>query len=259
MTKKLVVPANIAKMLADKHITTVDSMDTGGGGVSRISLKNRKFTIKDGDDDIKLGESINVVIVGITPQFGYTKTYYATGYSPGESSAPDCQSTDGLKPDGYVDSPVSDNCKTCEKNQWGSAKSRTGKKAKACHDSKRLHVILADEFENDDPTIHILTVTVMSLRPFGNYGKTLAKAGIPTPAIVITGLSFDEEATVPMLEFELVGVMDEKLCIKSIDIAEEAPWDAWKKNTPALAATPKAKLEAPANTAELESADAWDN
>ena len=232
MSKEL-SPA-VQAMLAKSTVTTVDSMESGGGGVPRISLKKSKFTTKVGDEEIKRGETIDVVILDITPPHGFSHTYYITGYTPGSADAPDCQSSDGIRPDGFVSSPESDVCRKCPQQIWGSAVSMSGGKAKACKDSKRLYVKFADELADPDKPIYLLNVTIMSLKPFGKYGKLLASEGIPTPAIAITRLGFDDEASVPMLTFELIGVMDDANITESLAIAEKKEWDTAIKKPAAM-------------------------
>ena len=257
MSTELQVPKNIAAMLANKNVANVQQMDTGSGGVPRISLKKSKFTAKNGEEEIKLGEEIHVVILGIDPPIGFAKTFYESGYTAGSADAPDCSSDDGVRPNSFVNDPQHDKCATCPKNQWGSAKSMSGKKAKACKDSKRLHVKLAEELDNPDAPIYIMGVTVLSLKPFGDYGKSLAKQGIPTPSIVITKLGFDEDASVPKLTFEAVGVMDEANCTKALEIAEEKPWDSFKNTAPVAN---KQAIEAPVESEEAKvDADALNN
>lgn len=224
----------IAAMLAKSSVATVDTMESGGGGVPRISLKKSKFTAKNGDDEIKLGEEINVVILDVSPSHGFSKTYYEGAYVAGSTDAPTCQSADGIRPDAFADNKQSDLCRTCEKAQWGSAKSMSGGKAKACADSKRLYIKLAEELTDPDAPVYLITVTVMSLKPFGAYGKKLASEGIPTPAIAITKLGFDEEASVPKLTFELVGIMDDSNVKEALALAEEKKWDQ-KITTPQTA------------------------
>ena len=219
------LPANIAAMLQNKNITTTDSMESGGGSVPRISLFKSKFTAKNGDQETKLGEEIHVVIVGVTPEHGFSKTWYEGAYQPGSSEPPDCQSTDGVRPDGFVSKKQSDLCANCQQNQWGSATSMSGKKAKACKDSKRLYVKLAAELDDADAPTYMINVAVMSLKPFGQYGKELAKEGIPTPAIVITKLSFDEDAAVPVLKFTNEGILEEAHCAKALELAEAKDWE----------------------------------
>jgi len=249
MSKEL-SPA-VQAMLAKSTVTTVDEMESGSGGVPRISLKKSKFTAKNGDDEIKLGESIEVVILGITPPHGFSRTYYESGYTAGSADAPDCQSTDSIRPDNFVSSPESEICRTCKQAVWGSAVSMSGGKAKACKDSKRLYVKLAENLADPDAPVYLLNVTVMSLKPFGAYGKLLANEGIPTPAIAITRLAFDEEASVPKLTFEFVGVMHDTHVGTALALAEDKAWDQVIKK-PERPAMPKAE-EQPAIEGEATS------
>lgn len=223
MNKKI-SPA-IQAMLAKSNVTTTDDMESGSSGVPRISLKKSKFTAKAGDDELKLGETIDVVILGINPERGFARTWYEGGYTAGSTDAPSCSSTDGLYPDNFVTDPPSDKCRTCDKAQWGSAKSMSGGKAMACKMSKQLYVKIAEELDDVEKPTYLLIVTVLSLKAFGAYGKLLAKEGIPTASIVVTRLGFDEGADVPKLTFELIGVMDEDNVKASLAIAEEKDWE----------------------------------
>ncbi len=240
----------IQKMLAASNIVTVASMETGGNSCPRISLKKSKFTAKNGDDEVKLGEEIMVVILGINPAIGFSKTYYKDGYSPGSSEPPNCSSTNGVTPDPFG-TPESQKCATCPQAVWGSAVSMSGGKAKACKDSKQLYVKLAEELDDPDAPTYLLIVTVLSLKPFGQYGKLLNSEGIPTPSLVITKLAFDEEASVPKLTFENVGLMDEKLIETSLAIADKRAWESIA--APAISApVNKQKIDAPIeSTAEV--------
>ena len=232
----------VKAMLAKSNVAQVTSMESGSGGVPRISLKKSKFTAKNGDEELKLGESIQVVILDVAPMIGFNKTYYAEGYKPGSADAPDCSSDDGLRPNSFASSPQNDKCVTCKMNQWGSAVSMSGGKAKACKDSKRLYVKLAEELNDDKAPVYLLNVTVMSLKPFGAYGKALAADGIPSPALVITELGFDEDASVPKLTFKNLGIMGDKEVEAALGLAEAKAWDT-KITLPASA--DKQKLEGP--------------
>ena len=221
------MPAHIKAAMKQQGGMDTTAMDTGSGGIPRISLKKSKFTSKVGEEENKLGDTIECVIVGISPERGFAKSYYSSGYSPSSADAPTCQSSDGMRPDGFVDTPAGESCATCEQNVWGSAKSMSGGKAKACKDSKRLHVVLKSDIGEDEPTVYILVVTVLSLKPFGQYGKELTKSGVTSPALVMTELSFDEDASVPKLEFKNMGWLDEAPCAKSMEIAVDRPWESF--------------------------------
>jgi len=67
--------------------------------------------------------------------------YYSAAFGEGESMIPDCSSSDGIRPDGgefMQDGP----CRTCELNQFGSAKEGGGK---ACQNTIRMYVLVDGE------------------------------------------------------------------------------------------------------------------
>lgn len=220
------IPAHIAALMAKANVAKTDEMALGGSSVPRISTKKSRFTAKVGADETRLGEEIYVVILGISPSGPMlAKTFYASGYTEGSNDAPDCSSTNGLVPDSFVQNPVSKVCATCPKNQWGSAVSQAGKKAKACSESKQLHVVLAEDALKENPTVYLLTVTVNTFKNFTEFGNSLRSQGITSPCFVMTKVSFDEEASVPKLEFEMSGFLDEAPMLALLPIAEEKPWE----------------------------------
>lgn len=201
---------------AEKVISAVDS-------VPRISLKSRRFNfIENGDVKMKTADPIHVVIVGVQPEHGMAKTFYEGEYQPGDSSPPDCSSFDGVRPDSWITSPQSEKCATCPQNKWGSAKAMSGGKAKACRDSKRLMVVNAKNIA--EGTVYTLNVTVASLKNLSNYGKELAKKGIPLEA-VITTISIDEDSDWAMLHFDAAGVLNEAQGTVAIERANRREWE----------------------------------
>ena len=74
-----------------------------------ISIKGKQFRfIKDGvETPMPAGQPLKVVILGFDPDKGCAKAWYKDAYSPGSAEAPDCFSSDGVTPDGFVTSPVS--------------------------------------------------------------------------------------------------------------------------------------------------------
>jgi len=214
----MAISAKVKAMLAASQVTTTEEMEGTSGGVSRITLRKSKFTLKhDGEENVLKDPHLDVVILSISPKIGFTHTYYEAGYTPGAAEAPDCSSLNGTHPDRGVGQPQSDLCRKCPQQVWGSAKSMSGGKAKACKDSKHLYVKLAEELDDDAAPIYLLNVTIMSLRAFGAYGKALHKDGITTPVIVITRLEFDDAADVPVLTFENLGLLDDDSCELAIN------------------------------------------
>ena len=228
--KELVVPdwlkakieSGEAKADADKVVSTVES-------VPRISLKSRRFNfIENGEVVMKTADPIHVVIVGVQPEHGMAKTFYEGAYEPGDSSPPDCSSYDGIRPDSWISNPQSENCATCPNNKWGSAKSMSGGKAKACRDSKRLIVINGKNVK--DGTAFMLNVTVASLKNLSDYGKQLAKQGLPLEAIMTT-VGIDEDSDFSKLTFAAAGVLNESQGVIALQRSAER---AWASDTPAI-------------------------
>jgi hypothetical protein len=207
------IPANIqvpAHLMSRVGVPSVlASSITGGigGGAAypRISIKGARFRIVEGDTETVLDSlSIDVVIVGANPRL--SKTFYAKQWTPdAEPEAPDCQSVDGIAPDADSTSPQNDLCASCPQNAWGSKVNPiTGQEVKACADQKRLAVIAAD-----DPTgpVYLLQVTPAALKGLNQYQKELTVRGIP-PEIVKTRITFDTDASYPLLKFGFGGFLD---------------------------------------------------
>lgn len=216
------IPAHVLALMAKANVAKIEPMAVS---VPRITTKKSRFTAKVEGDENKLGDEIYAIILGISPEgIALSKTFYASGYTDGSNDAPDCSSTNGVVPDAYIATPVHSVCATCPKNQWGSAVGMNEKKAKACKESKRLFVVLAEDAMKENPTVYMLTVTVNTFKNFSDYGKTLRAVGITSPCFVITKFTFDEESSVPKLCFENVGFLEEEPMVRLLPIAEERPW-----------------------------------
>ena len=228
MSKEIVIPDYLKEMMAVGAVEdTTGQMNVAGGGVARLTTKGKTFRFKDGDDEVKSGQSVDLIIIGLHPAVGLSHTYYADGYTPDSNSPPDCSSMGGMYPDSWITKPVNRTCLDCPNQVWGSAQSMSGGKAKACRDSKQLYVAKAADFAKDaeKATLYLLQVTVNSLKSFSNYGKELHSLGFPGPQFVITRVSFDEEASVPKLEFECLGPLNEKLGPVAHARSQKQEWD----------------------------------
>jgi hypothetical protein len=224
----IAIPEYMRKMMAEgSAVSNLDGTNVASSGVPRISTKGKLFRLKEGDVETKAGQSINVIIIGMNPEGPkLAHTYYADGYTPDASEPPNCSSYNGSEPDNWIVKPQSKSCFTCPQAVWGSAKSMSGGKSKACKDSKHLYVAMAEEFSKDpeNAKLWLLQVTVNSLKNFSNYGKVLQTKGIPGTQFCITTISFNEEASVPQLEFAMVGLLDEKHGKAANDKATKSEW-----------------------------------
>lgn len=233
----LVIPEYLKDMMVADEMKS-ESLISTTSSVPRISTRGKVFRlIVDGDEVAKYKESLDVIVLGVQPAHGFCKTYYESGYNPDASDPPDCSSTNGVRPDSWISSPVSPTCASCPKNKWGSAQAMDKKKkAKACRDSKRLHVLIpAYDKDIKEGPIFIFTVTVNSLKNLSEFGKELHRLNVPTMSALITRISMDDEAEVPLVHFKPVGFLKEAVGTITIERAKEKPWEQ--------ASTGQAKLE----------------
>ena len=223
MSNEVAVPEYLKKFMDQGTSKDADSMASASVSVPRISLKGKKFQFINGDDESKKTDDINIIILGVDPEGGkMIKTFYAAGYNPNDTAPPDCSSSNGINPDGWVANPVSTNCAGCQKNVFGSATSPSGKKTKACRDAKRLWVTQADQVEG---VVYGLNVPVTSLKAMAEYGKEIRNAGIPLSA-VITRVYMDEDSEFPQIHFNRVGFLNEESGLKAIERNESRDWMA---------------------------------
>jgi hypothetical protein len=193
------------------------SLSTAQNSTPRLSLRGKIFRFMEGQDEVlKSRDPVNVFIVGVEPGPGlFTKTFYAKAYSGADSAGepPDCSSADGVRPDPWLQQPIHHECKSCPKNQFGSATSRKGRPSKACHDSKRLYISRTDAAVAEQPlnerTLYLSQVPVSSLRSLADYGKSIQEMGVE-PWMVQTQLSMDEDSEFPELAFKVNGFIEEK-------------------------------------------------
>lgn len=180
----------------------------GGESHPRISIRQNRFRLveKDGTEEVWDDLSIHLVILDSNPNV--SKRYYAKAYDPTatEPVAPDCSSDNGKTPNAGVPSPQATNCASCAHNVWGSKITPSGKATKACGDSKRLAVVLAEEIEG---TVYELSVPGASLKDLAEVATKLENSGIPVYAVIFK-VTFDATAQFPKLSFKPVGYIDVK-------------------------------------------------
>ena len=229
-SNELAVPDYLKNQTPAEASSDVDSLASASLSIPRISLKGKKFrVILDGEEVKKPSPELEVVILAVEPGPGlFIKTYYEGQYNPNDTSPPACASSNGVTPDAWVTNPKNDRCSTCQMNVFGSATAVTsGKKAKACKDSKRIWVTLPDDI---DGTVFALGVPVTSLKNVSNYAKELQKHNYPMTAIV-TMMSIDDEADFPVVQFNVSRFLDEEGYNKATARNAAKDWDIAKAST----------------------------
>jgi hypothetical protein len=186
-----------------------DLSDGVRGSYSIISIRGSKWRIKhDGDEELVVNTegdplpTLKVVIVKSNK--AVSKNFYKGGWEDGSSDAPVCFSMDGVRPDPSSEELQSTTCAKCPQNIFGSKITDTGKKAKACADSRRIAVVPEGDFANEvygGPML--LRIPAGSLTNLAKYGKKMKQRGFPYNTI-ITRISFDPETSHPKLDFNAI-------------------------------------------------------
>lgn len=201
------VPAHLQNNTAAAERNAGALAGTGGGGVDRISLKQSRFRIIEGGEEVaKLDASaLNLVLLRVND--GITKTYYEDAWNPSqEAQAPTCYSDNGVVPSPNADKPQAQTCAECPHSAWGSKiNPNTKAESKECSDSKRIAVVAAGDVAKKDVKTYQLSVPAASLKDFGKYVRQLnaLSPAVPYNALV-TQVAFDTDATYPKLLFSPV-------------------------------------------------------
>jgi len=206
------LPAHLAGF--DVKAFNADLTNHAGAGFPVISIKGKVFAIvRDGErtvlpnpkDPESPATSIDVVLVKANKD--KSKVYYMEKYDPNSSDKakkPDCYSTDGTVPAADAEHKQAKSCAVCKWNAWGSAVNDKGvaTKGKACQDSVRIAVVPGGTL--NDPML--IRVPPASITGLGEYGQMLAKRGVAYN-MVVTKISFDQEAESPKLLFRPMGFL----------------------------------------------------
>lgn len=180
---------------------------TAGQSIHQISIKGSKWRLQDtqGNETIAPTHHIDVLIVDANPNL--SKIFYAGAYNAADTEykAPDCYSDNGVSPSSRASKPQSASCATCPHNVWGSKVTPMGTQTRACADSKKLAVVLAD---NPTGAVYLLKIPPATLKNMFTFVESLQNRGIPLPAVVVR-LGFDTEADYPKITFTPTGYASE--------------------------------------------------
>lgn len=220
MTTNLPVPKGAMKLPAVFQQMASSPTDEFTAGVQAgfgiLSLRGKVWRIRKGgkeesylDKDGDAVQSLTVVMVRANPHM--SKIFYTKKYEEGDSEAPTCWSSDSVKPDREVQSPVSKTCAACPNNVWGSRISENGTKSRACSDSRRVAVVLESDLaaHGADATPFLLRIPPASLNPLREYAEALQARGI-YPFALVTKIGFDPLMSHPKLTFKPVRVVTDE-------------------------------------------------
>jgi hypothetical protein len=174
----------------------------GNTGGKRISIRGGVFRMMVNGEEIAKNEnrSMNVVIVNGAPNV--SRVYYEGKYVAGESTAPDCWSNDGKKPDASIEAPQHTDCEGCPQNIKGSGQNSS----RACGFKQRLAVLLADDIYGDVyqlvlPSKSIFGRSDTDKMPFQQYAKYVGSQGKNINNLV-TEMRLDSDSDTPKLTFK---------------------------------------------------------
>ena len=195
-------------------------------GFAVVGYRGKVWNIKHrGEERVQLRPddgtpkaSMEFVIIKAAPNI--SKIYYIDGWQEGNSAPPDCWSVDGIRPDPASPKKQCTNCAGCPMNQWGSAITPAGKKAKKCTDSKRLAVVPADNIGNEQfggPML--LRVPAASLADMASYDGNLLAKGFPYFSVA-TAISFDISESYPKFVFTARRPLSEDEAVKVLEMRE---------------------------------------
>lgn len=200
-----VVPAHIAAVQNTNDLAAGISGGFGiisyRGKVWRTKFRGEETAIMRDDGD---GPRNSIEVVVVKAAANLSKIYFPGGYKEGDSSPPDCFSTNGITPDPGASNKQSTTCAGCAKNAWGSRITEAGKAGKACSDSKRLAVVPAADMANESmggPML--LRVPAASLQDLATFGTEMSKQGFPHNTFIVR-ISFDPDDAFPKFVFEPV-------------------------------------------------------
>jgi hypothetical protein len=161
-------------------------------GGNKISLKGKMFGLPDGSSN---AGPIACVIL----DWRYENQYYTGVFNAAKPEPPVCWSitsdAKSMTPSDSVPKPKSEDCASCDFNQFGSAATGRGK---ACKNQRRLAVVPADATADSD--VMILQVSPTGLKNFDNYVNGIV-AGDQFPIEVVTHIGFNPKESYPTLVF----------------------------------------------------------
>lgn len=194
----------------------------GAGAVDRISLKQSRFRLIRGGEEVAVIPESHIDVVMLRINEGVTKMYYDQPWNPAQDSEPPtCHSDDGIYPAADSKRIQARTCAECPHNVWGSRiNPTTGAQGKACADSKRISVVPASDVRGD---AFQLSVPAASLSDLGAYLRKLDSISPPVPYnAVVTRVAFDTNATYPKLLFSPVRYLTED----EYQVAEQERFEA---------------------------------
>lgn len=197
------LPAHLAHLAQYNPGAAAMGGITSGSAIYQIGIKTSRWRLQspNGKEDVVANHHLDIIITDANPNL--SKVFYIGTYNPADTEfkAPDCYSDNGVGPNARSAKPQCSTCAACPNNVWGSKVTPSGSQTKACTDSKKLAVILAD---NPTGPVYLFKIPAASLKNLFQFVESLSNRGIPLPGIVVR-LTFDAQADYPKILFAPKG------------------------------------------------------
>jgi hypothetical protein len=208
------LPAKYDAELAEAARKSMERMRVPTQG-TRISIKGKQFSI----GGRVIGPELRCAVVN----FGYAHAYYPGVYNEKAPQPPVCFSLSldpkALAPHAIAPEKQHANCETCPKNEFGSATTGSGR-GKACKDIVRIAVMHEDDLQSAESVsegkIATLDLPAMSIKGWTEYSRALVSKTEREMLCFITAMTFEAKSAFPIVEFELIGPVDDSGAIVAL-------------------------------------------
>jgi len=228
----------IPEYMKGAQLTATDEAATPSLNFLSFNL-NRQFLLKQGSDEKKLGQEVNIVVLAVDPPkpFVNARAYWPGDYGTAEQGQPECASPDGIAPFDNVQNRQAERCDKCKWSALGSkigSKGASGKSAQ-CKAFKMVYFVFENELKGG---VVAFRVPITSLKQFSQYRWDIRQLGVPI-AGVVTKVSFDDDAEYTKPTFSFSRFLDEqgyKLATELAVSAEIAQLSGSNRQVAAIAA-----------------------
>ncbi len=194
-----------------------EQVKTIGGGVGisfgRGNINVGGLPVKDG--------KLECVIIGSCA----LNAWYEADYDKDDKQPPECYAfalvsgDPDMSPHEKAEKPQHDDCATCPKNQFGTAKRGNGK---ACANRIRLAIITAKEAEDADDIpaaqLAVGSISPTNLKRWAAYVKLLSEEYGRSPEFVVTEISsYDDPDIQIRVEFRMIEKIDDPKILTAIE------------------------------------------
>jgi hypothetical protein len=200
------IPANLKK----KELSaTTRSLIQGASQnpIKNIRLHGKDFVLVVDGKEVQKNKSGSMDVVIVRAALSNSRVHFdpSKPFKQGQpASPPNCTSENGVTPDARSTEPQADTCASCLRNVKGSGPNGT----RACAYKRKIAIALGGDLEGD---VYQLVLPAMSI--FSDNGtKSKALMGYATLLAannldvhdMVTRMSFDEDSSVPKLQFSPV-------------------------------------------------------